>query len=1448
MPRQSFIWTTLPNGYTTDGKSLRLSLLLSPRLDPEAAPKVLQTFFPAWADWPATLRSAHIEVTYNGKTVKLTGVDVTGANRIDGSVGLPDSAVWAAVFESDLPVTPFAFTDLSAHTIVSYDAMMVASLVQQLYAGMASSADGELPKITRIGRARGWREFIDAVEEIDRASVNEDTGLRDPSLQFRRLRGRNSDSTSLISTLERLQMFHTPMSTPKPQHQTRTDDPRIKAQWMEYGRTPLPAKADIAKQIDFHQVVAAMNSYPTLLRRLGLVIDLLLDASSFTPSAGAPLSAKVSFAAGTFQGHHQPRGAGPHTRTMMNNDRFQAVSAPTPAFGLTNGLLDLDPKRFGLLQFDVDGAGLKMMNFARTLGRRSSGDNSFDSVTRHEDQMGAPALRNVGLMLVHSGRSTYLQDRFDRNKTGNADLEGEFHKGGKPVVLYAQDLVRGYRIDVWDATTGKWQSLCRRSARYELDGGVVVQPEPEEESIVRLGATRSSDPASNPDLLQLHESLVSWAGWSLAAPTPGRAIQPDDSVDKSQPESEAEIPPGIHFKSSFRPVPRSLPRLRFGRAYAMRARAVDLAGNSLHPQIEDFGPEQPAVNAQPYLRYHPVPAPVIALLSVGGEVEMPAEGESMLRMAIRSFNDTPADNSVPTTQVAHRAAAPPRASIREAEQHGMLDLGGKVDSSTFSALANELDVDARDPSAAIRELKVALQSPTEGPPAETTFAVYEAGRALTYLPEPMALEVAVRIFDHPNIGDSEIMTVPLYTVDDWPKAQAFEVEVYDDPVAKPYFDSAIRRLRVPLPKGVRAKVRLSSALAPEVLPMMGIFGWLTAAQQAAQQDRAVNGQHWMLTPWTEIEVIHAVQRPLLSPNMFSLSVARDLNGTSARPVLSAHCSLNSTDHLDLLAEWHEPFDHANGLEAAVAPADRQRRDLAFTVKITDARSYAQQLHGESGGGYPDHTVSTQDVIGVNTITAAPNTPQLVTVKAHEFHDTRYRRIEYWMDATSRFREFLPLDLLTADQGGQRVPVDTKIKVTGERTVAWVPSSAAPPAPVVLYVLPTFGWSRTGDAGTQSSWRRGGGLRVYLDRPWNVSGYGEMLAVVLPPASFGADPETSPTGAPYKKYVTQWGNDPVWDSPSVAGISPRRADFTIARNAPDVTGAWLPPNAPETEKDQQPGPFTVVGLRPPRVTGSEAAIEVAPHDVFYDAERQLWYCDIQIDSPGSYFPFIRLALARYQPISVAGAHLSNVVLADFIALSADRWLNLTGNDSAARHVALLGFRPREGSGHHEAAAAPSLSTINVLTGEVQTLRPAELAKSTVVEVWVERLDPVFGEDFGWQRVEAMVTGGDPGAAPGVKPVGVLLGPELARTSILEAGTSTISGTAVTSPVLQGIGLLQLPETLWEGDVTLPAGDGHRRRLVVAEFEEYLVDSADPYGQVPTKKDRRMVYVEHVELPE
>ena len=373
----------------------------------------------------------------------------------------------------------------------------------------------------------------------------------------------------------------------------------------------------------------------------------------------------------------------------------------------------------------------------------------------------------------------------------------------------------------------------------------------------------------------------------------------------------------------------------------MRARAVDLAGNSLSPSTADLGGEQPLERALPYLRYEPVAAPIIALLSTSGTIAKPAEGESMARMAIRSFNDAPADNLVPTSQQTVRAAAPPLVSARDAEHHGRLDALGKVDATLFDLLANQKDLEPANPSAAIREVALPMQGPLDPTPVPTTFAVYEAGRSLTYLPDPLAVEVAARVFDHPNIADTEIIQIPLYPSGDWPEARPFLIEAYEDVSAAPSFDAGTRRLRVPLPKAGRARVRLSMSLGPDALAMLGIFALLDEADQDRQRERALSGQHWMLTPWTTIEVVHAVQRPLIAPAMTTLTIVERKPGeTFARPFVFATCSVDSTDRLDLHGEWHEPVDTPPAGEEPTAPADRRRHEIAFQVKVTAPRDYA----------------------------------------------------------------------------------------------------------------------------------------------------------------------------------------------------------------------------------------------------------------------------------------------------------------------------------------------------------------------------------------------------------------------------------------------------------------------------------------------------------------------------
>lgn len=1444
MAKQSFVWTTLPNGFTEDHKGLRLSVLLSPRLDPEADPDRLDSFYPDWKDWPSTLSKMTFEVTYGFNKVSIPAGQTVGPNRVDTNLGTADSALWTALFKPDLFVRGFAFRDLTDHRVLSYDTSALEAKIRDLYSKLAASNSGHLPNVSDFLDNPDWKDLVHAVAAIDRMSFDDKTGLRNPTRQFEAFQdGQVFAQNATVELLSRLQLFHTPPSAPKVAEHVRTDDPRIKTRSLEFDRPSLPAKADLAKEIDFHQVVASMNQYPTLLRKLGLVVDLVLEAEAFPAVPDAPLSTEVQADPGVLQIATAPT-VSPVTHAGLSDQHFQAVSNPALQPGeirVKDGLIDLSSKQFGLIQADVDSAGLKLMNFARTLGRHQPDSERVDSVTRFEKQAGVPSVRTAGMMLVHRGRGPALEHRFGTNKGRNDAAEKIFQGQANiaPPQLWAEDLVRGFRFDVWDRSTEVWRSLCLRTATYNVDGVKVLIPaDKPEEGTVRLAATKSADPASNPKTIYLHEAVVSWTGWSLAAAAPGRAILPDDSVDPNTTETQPELPPGISFQSTFKALPGSLPRLRFGRRYRIRGRVVDLAGNSLPPRRDDFGSEPPPKEARAFLRYEPIAAPAIALVKRGdGTTEKPEEGESMERIAIRSFNDTPPDNDIVTGQEARRFAVPPQASARDAEYHGMLDAAGKVDATTFNLLANLKDLDAKNPNAALQEELIPQQGPLDATPVNTVFAVYRDGHAMTYLPDPLPQEVAVRVFDHPEIGDDEIITIPLYPAGAWPDAVPFKIRVFEEPGSKPVYDAATHTLLVPLPKAIRAKVRLSMKPPEGALKaQMGLWQWLSQPDKETQFRLALEGQHWMLTPWRTVEVVHAVQRPLISPEIVKHVIDRGYRSTSARPRFVATCSLKSTDRLDLHAEWHEPVDDPADPDSEAAAADRDRGDTAFSVKITDPLSYSAKYLGNTRGGIPDHTITGKEVIGVGM----PG-HDLVSSKHHEFHDTRYRRIEYWLEATTRFREFLPAALLL-DGSPDPKPTDEKIKVVGPRLVTWIPNSAPPPTPRILYVVPTFHWIRTTDEqGNKTRWRRGGGLRVYLDRPWMASGYGEMLAVVLPPASFAGDPETDPKGSPLKNYVTQWGNDPVWLSPFVSGIAPKRSDFPLTRTAPDPTGSWLPGQAPADEKDQRPGPFPVTGLQPPGIPPSGPAIELAPHDVHYDAGRRLWYCDIEMNHGASYFPFIRLALARYQPVSISGAHLSNVVLADFMPLTTDRWLHVNQTDDPRiRNVVVYGYRYSDSSARLEASKAPSFSTIDPITHQVENREPAEVSGTSVIEISVERLNEPKGEDFGWERVS------------GAKAIPSSPGKFVHRFNpaqeVVRAFELQSAGKFAQLSREKLIDRIFLANTLWDGRVELPSepAEGDRYRLVIAEYEEYLVDDRHPYDPVPEAKGRRLVFVEHVEL--
>jgi hypothetical protein len=200
--------------------------------------------------------------------------------------------------------------------------------------------------------------------------------------------------------------------------------------------------------------------------------------------------------------------------------------------------------------------------------------------------------------------------------------------------------------------------------------------------------------------------------------------------------------------------------------------------------------------------------------------------------------------------------------------------------------------------------------------------------------------------------------------------------------------------------------------------------------------------------------------------------------------------------------------------------------------------------------------------------------------SHPFHDTKYHAVTYTPVATTRFREYFPA-AATANPAA--------VTLTGADTPAIdVLNSARPDLPKVLYVVPMFSWT----SGPTSSVRQGA-LRVYLNRPWYSSGAGELLGVLFLPGQPFVSMEE-----PLQKFATRWGADPIWLS-AKTDTAAQLANFTA---------------------------FTAAGSGL-SLAETSALVDVAGYTVEFDANRKLWFADIQLDLGTSYTPFVRLAMAR-----------------------------------------------------------------------------------------------------------------------------------------------------------------------------------------------------------------------------
>ncbi|MGA8938581.1 MAG: hypothetical protein WB439_05385 [Acidobacteriaceae bacterium] len=1283
MANQILTFVALPNGLTAKGK-LRVSVYLTPRLQGAAT----LDKFPDMLYWAARIKKRGMKLT-------LASGANTATVAVNPAVLRPD--VWNSIFKAKTFVEKYQVPPLDKNLLVSYPSRDVMSFVKFAYQALSS-------RVLQTGTYQRENPLAPLLSDLvfrqgpvsnlkDTLSQLRVTLWREQqSLDFKRQSGKKKPRAKSASATFAAALppdgVPTQTSLPPATRAAMTQFALFHHMPSAKHRPPLPTtEAGFAKTLDFHKAISALNSYPSLLRALGLVFDLEVPASlcAFSPAAPSDSYATIAVQSVSVGSPWKstPQYCLPPTSYLLTSTEFAAAPA-TPFADLPNqnylagdvigGLLALSPQFFYLNQVDLDGVGLNLLSLADNVAFVSyrNPNNQSNPV---EIEPVLPSFRSGGIQLMADGRGMQLLQAIRDNQAFDQALQANSPNTPFPRPLTARDLVRGYRLDIRSAKTKTWYSLHRRNAVYKFGptGELVISTEDEEGFTQLATAQPAADPkrrvnkiakaagAPQPgNDIYIHERIARWNGWSLSVQRPGGSINKSADPAKSVDPDPTVNTPITPFKmtTSFKPVTKSLPKLRFGDRYNLRARTVDLAGNSVPlSHLKPTDVISPNTGQLPYLRFEPVLHPVLLLL------QTPQPGGSLMQLVIRSFNNKEALDGTPSTAVDQRHIIPPRIAVRMAEQHGMFDDAKgelKGDAATYNLIITRdkaefpavdgVPIDPRpqiptpylpDPfarGAAFRNLP--------NTPSNTNGKIRKAGLTYSVLPDVEPRPGSVTYID---FGST------------WPARQTFRLAIVEGK-KKPAWDAANRVLTVYLPKATIADVPLSCYLNPGDLSVMGIWGWLREFFEANELASAgqslgpvfptdsfamltrftLEGGHPMITPSTDLTLVHAVQQPLGHPEFTVLSILhqpgpsgkpgavanafapitawRALDSHSAVLLGGLHVNAKSTSKIDLQATWWEFTDDLSQPGPVKKPASSHVEKIDLST-LDQALIYADVSQTRAVATYIPQgdtlwfSVPTDRLPGLAT-------PSEVAAPRHQFNDTKHRKVRYQAIATSRFQEYFPAGL--------------KFTRSSPRLMVNVPSSARPAIPEVAYIVPIFGSEQQETTNIKTAIRRGNGLRVYLQRPWYSSGQDELLGVVLWPQS-RPTPDT-PTREKYKSYFTQWGLDPIWKTEQ---LEPVPASYNFPRAAAQAQSL----NLEETD----------------------LPVDVAAHCVAYDAVRKMWYCDIVFENDYAYMPFVRLAFARYQGHSLSGVELSHAVLADFAQLTPDRSAAVSVDPSDPRNA-------------------------------------------------------------------------------------------------------------------------------------------------------------------------------------
>ncbi len=783
---------------------------------------------------------------------------------------------------------------------------------------------------------------------------------------------------------------------------------------------------------------------------------------------------------------------------------------------------------------------------------------------------------------------------------------------------------------------------------------------------------------------------------------------------------------------------------------------------------------------RPYLRWEPVPAPALVARQELGTGEQPAH------LVVRSgIPDAPGpdapgpDGPGPDARASsERHIAPPKATQLEAETAGCFDAAiGTGDAAEIrrlyavalaerGTLLDQFVPSLTDPRTPVEQPGIALvdrPGADVGSAHRATLADITADRGrpigegqyvvhdtdalrLPYLPDPYAAGVSLVFYEAgaphllPEPRALQAVTVPYPGT--WPALQPLRLVVERGDV----LDARVvgHEVQVAVPPGEQVRVAVSSTLDVAALESFGLWrshlasvadpadGYTTdeVVAAAALMRAAASGWTWWLTPSVDVRLVHAVPAPVRPPELSGLGLFLRPPGRAVAALtglVDVHGS--STDLLVVRASWTEQVDDvtASGPQEVTKSdvvvrspvGERETTGVLFLYDFQPSGPLAQAL-----GGVGFHRM------------------------LQTFEDTHYRRVTYVPAGTTRYAEFFEPSQIPADP------------VAGTPVVLDIPSSARPAAPVVLDAVPLLRWGQEAEPDEPFAWRqvRRSGVRVWVARPWFSSGDGELLAVLV----FDADewvPDADP-GAPWKRQpkaqqapdgaTSLWAADPIVQhggGTSTPTVPPLLTFDQLVLDLVETAAAGSvgirPPLGGEVAGGRDRGwpdgpgnPVAVAGSIPLRDVRGHPSVRVLGYRPEFDEASGRWFVDVALQETPALWPFVRLAVARYQPHSIAGCELSPVALTSWVQPLPTRTLTVSRPDSRHVQVTLTGVVSwLRWDPHGAPGLAGEQLSADSPTGDA-AVRAARLQESRTVRATVQSRREGAG-DLEWETVSSFL---------------------------------------------------------------------------------------------------------------